>query len=617
MPSLPASDGFQNPVQSSGLNSKICNPTNQLLDRSVSAPASICSSESSLAELIGPRAIKSFESSTECQLTAEEEHPLPLEHLPSNASLANTDPPPQPGEVTCGSPACLSQKTLEEPLTADSLKGCNAKEQGCGQEPPLEVTEENSLADTAAEHGLNGDVRLSAEQEQKQELPIDHRMYKELGKEHLEEQSEATDPEPACHVGGGEKPVVGETSQPENPPTPTRGDGQEQARLACTEGSIQMSASRSCTQVEAFMEIEVVEQPAAEAAGEQSRQAESTSVCDLNLASFSMDVELLRSVSSLSDPLSTTDVLPSKSTSEIPAGCNELSQLAAEDSSIPSSNCQLDTDPGRPSEEPCPSLASALKELHKLLIVSRKGECKVFASEEVSQLDMVHQEPAAQQKGLSEGEQEGSDPTSPEQSCSFCEVRCEGGRAEGKQLCDSGTENLSAGSVRHVQSALREGAEEVQRFSGNGDVVAVNSAVTPDQQQSLEQVEVLAEGCHSPASPTSEQNTSNSSTPALEEGAPQAAQSLVTGAPGRSTRSAPEGPWLLGGCEEPLLSPPAAYTGLTSGAPPPPAFPAAAVDRILGAGFTLREALEALEQAGGNADLALLILLAKSIVVPT
>ncbi|KFO87877.1 Regulatory solute carrier protein family 1 member 1, partial [Buceros rhinoceros silvestris] len=612
MPSLPASDGFQNPVQSSGLNSKIRNPTNQVLDRSVSAPASICSSESSLAEPIGPRAVKSFESSTECQLTAEEHHPPLLQHLPSNASLANPDPSPQPGEVTCGSPACLSQKTLEEPLTADSLKRCNAKEQGCGQEPPLEGTEETSLADTAAEHGLNGGVRLSAEQEQKQDPPVDRWMYKEPGKEHLEEQTETSDPGPPCHVGGGEKPVVEEASQPENPPAPTRGDGQEPARLACAEGSIQASASCSCTQAEAFMEIEVVEQPAAEAASERSRQAESRSVCDLNLASFSMDVELLRSVSSMSDPLSTVDVPLPKGTSEIPAGCNELSPLVPEDSSSPSSIRQLDTDPGRPLEEPCPSLASALKELHKLLIVSRKGECKAFAPEEVSLLEVVHQEPAAQQKGR---EQEGSDPASPEQSCSFREVRGEGGRAEGKQLCDSGTENLSAGSVGHVPSARREGAVEVQGVSGKGDVVAVNSAATSDQQQSSEWAEVLAEGRHSPTSPTSEQNV-DSSTPALEEGAPQAAQSLFAGTPGRSGSSAPEGPWPLGGCEEPLLSPPAAYTGLPSGAPPPPAFPAAAVDRILGAGFTPREALEALEQAGGNTDLALLILLAKSIVVP-
>ncbi|NXR03891.1 RSCA1 protein, partial [Sagittarius serpentarius] len=622
-PSLPASDGFQKPVRSSGLNSKICNPTNQLLDRSVSAPASICSSNSSLAESIDPRAVKSFESSTECQITPEKEHPLLLQHLSSNASLANNNPSPQTGEVTCCNPACLSQKTLKETFIADSLKECNAKEQDRGQEHPLEVTNENSLADSAAKHGQNKDVCLSseqAEQEQKRELPIDRQMCKEPEKEHLEEQTETTDPESPCRVGGVVKPVVEEASQPENPPMEMRRDGQEKAGLSCAKGSIQMSGSCSCIHTEAFMEIDVVEQCVAEVhslASEQKRQAENGSVSDLNSDAFSMEVESLKSASSLNDPLSTDDVAQSKSTSEIPAKCKELSNLAAEDSSSASSIYQPDTDPGRPSEEPCFSLASALKELHKLLIISRKGECKTLASEEVSELEMVHNEPAAQQKGLSEDEQKGSGPAGQEQSCSFCEVRSVGGRAEGKQPCDSGVENISTGSISHVQSALGEGALEIQTFSGKSDLVVVDSAATSDQQQSSEQVEVLAEGYQSPTSPTSEQNTSICSTPALDGGVPQDTRSLFTGARGSSSSSAPEGPWPLGGCEEPLLTPPAGYTGLTSGASPPPAFPAADVDRILGAGFTTQEALEALEQADGNVDLALLILLAKSIVVPT
>ncbi|NXD86537.1 RSCA1 protein, partial [Halcyon senegalensis] len=610
-PSLPASDGFQNPVQSSGLNSKICNPTNQLLDRSVSAPASICSSESSLAEPTDPRAIKSFDSSAECQIAPEEQHPLLLQHLSNNASLANNNPSPQPGEVTCCDPARLSQKTLKETFLADSLKECNVKEQDHGQEHPLEVTKEDSLADTAAKHGQNKDVCLSSEQEHKHELSVVHQTCKDPGKQHLEEQTETTDPEPPCRVGGVEKPVVEEASQPENPPTEPRGDGQEKAGLSCVKGRIQVSASCSCTQMEAFMEIDVVEQSAAEAPSlesEQKQQADNRSASVPNSDPFSMEVESLRSASSLAE----------LSTSEIPAKYNELSDLAAEDSSSPSSLRQLDMDPGRPPEEPCSSLASALKELHKLLIISRKGECKVLASEEFSQLELrVHKEPAAQQQGLSEGEQKGSDPASQEQSHSLDEVRSEARRAEENQPCASGVENTDVGSVSHVQSALAEGALEIQKLSGKSDLVTVNSAATPEQQQSSERAEVLAEGPQRPTSPTSEQNTSVSSRPTLDEGAARDTQSLLTGAPGRSGSSAPEGPRLFGGGEEPLLSPPAGYPGLASGAPPPPAFPAADVERILGAGFTRREALEALEQADGNADLALLILLAKSIIVPT
>ncbi|NXE97813.1 RSCA1 protein, partial [Menura novaehollandiae] len=618
MPSLPASDGFQNPVQSSGLNSKICNPTNQLLDRSVSAPASICSSESSLAEPIDPRAVKTFDSSPEHQITPEKKHPLVLQHLSNSSSLANNDPSPDTGDGTCSNPACLSQKTLKETFIADILKECNAKGQDHGQEHPLEVTKVN-LADTAAKPRQDKDVCPSSEQEQKRELPTDHRMCKESEKEHLEEQTETTRPEPPCHVGGVEKPAVAEANQPENPPMEPR-DGLEGTGLSCVKGSIQLSASCSHVHMEASMEIEVVEQTAAEVQSserEQKLQTENRHVSDLDSDAISMEVELLKSPSSLSDPLSTGDALQSKSTSGIPAEYHELADLAAEDSSSPSSIHQLDADPGGPSEEPCFPLASALKELHKLLIISRKGECKILASEEVSQLEMVHREPAVQQKGLPEGEQKGLDPASQEQSCSFHEMRSEGGGAEGSQPCDSGREHISTGPISPGHPVLGEGALERQKGSGKSDLVVVSSAATPHQQQSPEQGEVLAEGSQSPPSPTLEQNTRISPTPASGEGAPQDTRSPFTGAPGRSSSATPEGPWPVGGSEEPSLNPPAAYTRLTTGASPPPAFPAADVDRILGAGFTPREALEALEQADGNADLALLILLAKSIVVPT
>ncbi|NXK88459.1 RSCA1 protein, partial [Formicarius rufipectus] len=590
MPSLPASDGFQNPVQSSGLNSKICNPTNQLLDRSVSAPASICSSKSSLTEPIDPRAVKTSDSSPEHQITLEKEHPLVLKHLSNSSSLANNDPSPHTKEGTCSNLACLSQKTF----IADILKECNTKGQDHRQEHPLEVTKD-SLTDTAAKHGQDENVYESSEQEH--ELPIDHQVCQEPEKEHLEEQTKTTDPEPPCHVDGVEKPVVAEANKPENPPLET-GDGPERAGLSCARGIIQLSAS--CVHMEASMEVDTAEQAAAEvqsSAREQKQHTEDRCVSDLNSDTFSMEVELLKSPSSLSDLLPTADVPQSESTSEIAA---ESPDLVAEVSSSPSSICQLDTDPGRPSEEPCFPLASALKELHKLLVSSRKGECKILASEEVSQLEIVLREPAAVQKGLSEGEGRGLDPASQEQSRSCHEVR-----SEGSQPCDSGREHSSTG-----QPALEEGALEGQKGPGKSHLVPVSSAATPGQQQSPKQGEALAEGSQSPTSLTLEQNTPVSPTPALGEGAPRDTGGLFSGAPGRSSRAAPEG-----GCEEPPLEPPAACSRLPPGAAP--AFPAAAVSRILGAGFTPREALQALEQADGNTDLALLILLAKSIVVPT
>lgn len=91
MPPQPTSGGFQNPIQSSGLNYIICNPTNRLCDLSVSVPASTCSSKSSLTEPIGLRAVTCFESSTECWITPGKDHLLILQHLSNNTSLANND----------------------------------------------------------------------------------------------------------------------------------------------------------------------------------------------------------------------------------------------------------------------------------------------------------------------------------------------------------------------------------------------------------------------------------------------------------------------------------------------------------------------------------------------
>ncbi|NXG42512.1 RSCA1 protein, partial [Psilopogon haemacephalus] len=583
LPSLPASRGFPNPVQSPGLNPKICNPTNQLLDRSASAPASVC-----LPEPTDARA-------PPCQTTPGEPH----QHLSTNASLAGDNPSPQPGQLSCGSPACLSQGPLKGAGAADSQRECEAQEQGPGQERPLEVAEERSLA-AAAKHERNTAGCLSVEQ--RNELPTDHQVCQDPEKEHLEEQTEMTRPEAPCHV---EKPGVGEGSQPENSPVEGRGGGQEEAGLAGAKRSIQVSAPCSCLQTEALMEVDVVEQRVAAEhiwASEQRQQAEKRSAAELGLEPFSMEVELLKSVSS---------------SGGTPAECNESTALAAEGSSCPSSICQLDTEPGRPAEEPCSSLASALKELHKLLVISRRAEWKTFASEEASQLEVVQREPAAQQEGLSGAEQKGSEPATQEQSSSCCEVRSEGGRAEGKQL--RGSENVSGGSVGHLQSAPGGAAAEFLRCSAESDLVMVNPATTPDKQQSSEHSEVMAGASPSPPDPTCHPTCQQkASAPALGEGAAPGSQSPSTGAARRGSSSACEGsePW--GGCEEPVLSPVGSSAGLGSAAPPPPpAFPAADVGRLLGAGFTAGEALEALERAGGNADLALLILLAKGIVVPT
>ena len=109
-----------------------------------------------------------------------------------------------------------------------------------------------------------------------------------------------------------------------------------------------------------------------------------------------------------------------------------------------------------------------------------------------------------------------------------------------------------------------------------------------------------------------EQTESSSSRVILVKDLDQGTQNPVTDRPEAREHVCPEaaGP-LLG--FEPSTSHPSPSPSFLA----PLIFPAADIDRILRAGFTLQEALGALHRVGGNADLALLVLLAKNIVVPT
>ncbi|XP_025909372.1 regulatory solute carrier protein family 1 member 1 [Nothoprocta perdicaria] len=449
-------------------------------------------------------------------------------------------------------------------------------------------------------------------------------MCREPLSEHLEKQNETTAPGRPCSVAGVEKPAVEEEHckeiHAENPPAETRGSGLGKARVSGVTGRIPVSASCRRMHVEVFMEVDVAEKSLVEVHSSASKewQAESGGLSDVSLDPPPMEVESMKSDSSLNDPVAVCDVLQSGDTNEISAECESPSSTS-ENSSFPSSIPQLDINPGASSEESCFSLASALKELHKLLIINRQGDCKILTSEEVSQLEVVHKEQANHQ-GFPQDKHEDVDPASQEQSCSFSTESSEGRNAEqhlGEARCGCGAASACVTSISHTQPAVGQDGTEMQKLSGKSDLLMLNSAVaSADQQQSSEQTSISA-GCdRNPADLPSEPKASVSSEAPLNKDVSEDPQRSLTAAPGRSSSPAPQGPW-PSGFEEPPLHPPAGPSEPPSAAPAPPAFPAADVNRILRAGFAMREALEALQQAEGNADLALLILLAKSIVVPT
>ncbi|XP_074790079.1 protein DDI1 homolog 2 isoform X2 [Natator depressus] len=642
MPSLPSSDGFKSPVHSSGLSSKSCNPTNQLLDCSVSAPASICSHKSSLAEIIDSTAVKSLESPAECQLAPD---PLLLQNLSDHAAhSAHNDHAIQTGAVACHSPTIPSQNTLEKTVAADSLKKYNAKELAHGLESPMEVTREGSLSDTTSKHGQQAvlDVSLPSEPlelNQMNEFPLDLQTYKEPVSERcLGKQNEPTEPEYPCNVSGLELPAVGEQGltniQPELPvdsPAERRESGLEKIELSCGNDNIPMSASCGCTHTETFMETDVAEQSVITGhnlSRKQNAQAKNIGGSCLNVDCSLMQIESAKHDSSFSvfssNPVSTSDLLQPETNVEMTAICTELPNLSAEDSSSSPDIRQVNGDTAASTEEPCLSLTAALKELHELLVINSKGDSVIFMSEEDTGQPETVLEEQMECKELSDDEHESVDPESGDLNSSFHMVMPEHANPEGLAGAPSnamGIENVSIKVLTSSQSIVEKDALEIQKSSSKSNSVILSSVATFDQLQSTEQAEILPERLVNdqvPASQTLELIRSRSPELTVEEDVPQDARSLLTEVSEITDSSSnPEDPRPPCGLVEPLLCPPIGDLELHSRLPPLPVFPAADISQILCAGFTMREALEALEQAGGNANLALLFLLAKNIVVPT
>ncbi|XP_053864988.1 protein DDI1 homolog 2 isoform X1 [Malaclemys terrapin pileata] len=641
MPSLPSSDGFKSPVHSSGLSSKVCNPTNQLLDHSVSAPASICSHKSSLAER-DPTAVKSLESPAECQLAPD---PLLLQNLSDHAARsAHNDHAIQTGAVACHSPTIPSQNTLEKTVAADRLMKYNIKEQAHGLESPMEVTREGSLADTTSKHGQQAvlDVPLPSEQlelNQMNEFPLDLRTYKEpVSEQCLDKQNEPTEPDHPCNVSALELPAVGEQGltniQPESPIdslTERRKSGRENIELSCGKESIPMSASRGCTPTEIFMETDVAEQSVITVhslSSKQNAQAKNIGGSVLNLDCSLMQMESSKHDPSVSvfssNPVSTSDLLQPETSVEMTAVCTELPNLSAENSSSSSDIHQLNGDTAASTEEPSLSLTAALKELHELLVINSKGDSVIFMSEEDTDQPETVLEEQMECKELSDDEHASVGPESGDLNSSSHMVMPEHVNPEGLARAPSyamGIDNASIKILTSSQSTVEKDALEIQKSSSKSNSVILSSVATFEQLQRTEQAEILPEclvNDQVPASQTLELNRSRSPELTVEDDVPREAQSLLTEVSEISDSSSnPEDPRPPCGLVEPLLCPPISNLELRSRGPPLPVFPAADINPILCAGFTMREALEALEQAGGNANLALLFLLAKNIVVPT
>lgn len=259
---------------------------------------------------------------------------------------------------------------------------------------------------------------------------------------------------------------------------------------------------------------------------------------------------------------------------------------------LPPASCSLQpgnvtvSRPKDQEEEAGISLASALKELHRLLVVSSKHDFRRRGSrqeESCPSLDVPPEESAAAEEG----------------SCSRERARRDPGLSRPAACLEAGTEMPEEPRLAGGQQEAAQGA------SGCGDSVPVSPLVVWPLPQAEECLRMPAQRLSSgqPPSCTAVGQRSLASLGPQESWA----------ARGRCSPSPEEGG---DSSEHPDEQPePPSFLGASEPRSPPAL--AANLDQIVGAGFTPQEAGEALEHAGGNADLALLILLARNIVVPT
>lgn len=598
MPSSPMSDGVKRPVRFPEISPKTSNPARRLLDRSISAPP-VCSRKCSLAETVNLRAAKSLELLPNCPVTLEREESrwLSLDLSTDNTSSAIGDA--SLCEKEHPSPTIPSQNILEEPGACGSVKKSYAKDSilnlessaevvGCIRTPDAGTTIRDLVLSLPSE---NLELNLLSD------LHLDLKAHKEHGKERsLHEQSESTARE---HLRAG---LVS--------PSPADGEHTFAMESRAEEGERGFSDGKAtglelmlhkCPASGTCMEVDGTEQSLIDDGGNLSSEQNGSPVLQ-NLECSAMEVESCNQLSSLSgDSISESDFMqPGRIVFE----STDISATVSISAS--SSEGQLSNQAEEPSSI---SLTSALKELHRFLVVSCKGDLTVSWHEDDNRPAAALEEQMTKTDILND-ECECTDPDSQEEECMNIEASPE------MPLAVAGTENVSMQELLRVAVRSEQDILTQEHLDLNSSTILHPSAAS-SQPQPEQRPETLPLGLSSSQIPDHDvlgQNQSLSSCLALDEDASRGAGNFPPGIPGASNTCVPQSP---DGRAEPWLPLATDSLEIDFAAPQPPVLPSVDTDRIVGAGFTLQEAGEALEHANGNVDLALLILLAKNIIVPT
>ncbi|XP_074162290.1 regulatory solute carrier protein family 1 member 1 isoform X1 [Sminthopsis crassicaudata] len=607
--SLPTCGESDSAAHSLGLSSKISHPVN--LDRSVSAPASICSHKPKADSPVTsdkkecPPLLDPPQASSDC--TMDDQPPdfprsAPILWNSSKETIMADDLKPPATESTCsikGSPDTqhkedLSALATQVPHTQtyldknDSCSPCQEPSQGTGPQQPPQPVGERSKAE----------------------------LQRELGSPQLPWSTE-----------------FGSELQPSLPPTQQRSDNSQTENSGAersmpghpqAEDSAPSSASFGSSFTETIMEIDVAEQSVVAVhslASGHSTGTEDADASDLTFDNPWVEAEASKPNSSsviVSNPVSASDLQPPESNVEMSETESQLSYLLRENCSSLSLSGDglISTDPAAPTEESALSVTAALKELHQLLVISCQESPGNLTSEEVTHPKLKAAEDRIESQEKSEQPPQSQHPPvvlqEPESQGSSSQVRLGPEKAERSTQVSSDAEVQSGvgGNVDESVAAAPGDIQKSQELRRESFSFTGTSVETFGQ---LNSVGTEISSRHLAGEERTIPETSQQTEALPSDFLPVLSQDPLTGMPDtRESAVCPEATRPLHRLEQ-LVSPPA-----SSPSPlPSHLFPAADVDRILQAGFSLREALGALQRVGGDVDLALLILLAKNIIVPT
>ncbi|XP_038190737.1 regulatory solute carrier protein family 1 member 1 [Arvicola amphibius] len=590
MSSLLTSDGFNHTAPSSGQSPEVGSPTS--LARSVSA--SVCAIKPSDPNSIEPVAMEAVKALAEFQTNSPKTDPPPLQGLPDLTSPADQNP------------AMPLHNSSEEAFVAD-----NPEKFAIGGTQGLRVylhtRQDTSLSlTTTGVHEPKGFVEeKSWHPENKNPGQVNGPQQPREPHRGSGQQSAPHDQQCPCDTKDLELHEENQQDQENivSLEAAVKGDKlQTNAHLSDTEKSLVASGRHSCSCPETLMDVDTIERSLTalcSSMGSQDASIRSPGAPHLPSDNPAMEMEAVHcspSPESMEHSISTWDLQP-------PEDNAEVSVMDSKDSSASSSPLSHHGQPSvEAAEEFCSSVTVALKELHHLLVISCKSASESAPEDATCRSEMQ----AESQTGTLDISRRGAQSENSTPSDQYPQVSCHQATSESEKTEIIGTtpclgiEHEAYTSFRGLGDGLSNGKEGVPRpresvrESGSVAITSANPSVQPHCTSGVEISPTFAAGEESTCSqPSEHMQNPGTDVPETSSVCPGAAP------PSRG------------------LDPPATQPSSSPSALPPFIFPTADVNRILGAGFTLQEALGALHRVGGNADLALLVLLAKNIVVPT